>query len=72
MIGRYLNEEKKETCLKESKEKLGNHKLKYLPEEIKKLRDELNKKVAQEGIGVNNEEVLKLSKRLDELIVRYY
>jgi len=31
----------------------------------------LNKKVVQGGKGLNNEEALKLSQRLDELIVKY-
>ncbi|GFN35654.1 aspartyl-phosphate phosphatase Spo0E family protein [Tepidimicrobium xylanilyticum] len=45
--------------------------MKYLIQEIEKLRDELNKKVVQGGKGLNNEETLKLSQRLDELIVKY-
>jgi len=45
--------------------------LKHLLQEIEKLRDELNKKVTLEGKGINNEETLKLSQKLDELITRY-
>lgn len=38
---------------------------------MEKLRDELNKKVANGCKGINNEETLKLSQKLDELIIRY-
>nr|WP_274964088.1 aspartyl-phosphate phosphatase Spo0E family protein [Tepidanaerobacter syntrophicus] len=57
--------------MKKSKERQNSEKLKYLLQEIEKLRDELNKKVTQEGKGINNEEALKLSQKLDELITRY-
>jgi len=39
--------------------------------EMEKLRDELNKKVANGSKGINNEETLKVSERLDELITKY-
>ena len=61
----------KEKRVKKSKEKQNSEKLKHLLQEIEKLRDELNKKVTQEGKGINNEETLKLSQRLDELIVKH-
>ena len=61
----------KEKRIKKSKEKQNSEKLKHLLREIEKLRDELNKKVALEGKGINNEETLKLSQKLDELIIRY-
>ncbi len=61
----------KEKQMKKSKERQNSEKLKYLLQEIEKLRDELNKKVTQEGKGINNEEALKLSQKLDELITRY-
>lgn len=35
------------------------------------MRDKLNKKV-QEGKGLHNEETLKLSQELDELIAKYF
>ena len=61
----------KEKRVKKSKEKQNSEKLKHLLREIEKLRDELNKKVTLEGKGINNEETLKLSQKLDELIIRY-
>mgnify|MGYP001301546026 FL=1 len=61
----------KEKRVKKSKEKQNSEKLKHLLREIEKLRDELNKKVTLEGKGINNEETLKLSQRLDGLIARY-
>ena len=61
----------KEKRVKKSKEKQNSEKLKHLLREIEKLRDELNKKVILEGKGINNEETLKLSQKLDELIIRY-
>jgi len=61
----------KEKRVKKSKEKQNSEKLKHLLREIEKLRDELNKKVTLEGKGINNEETLKLSQKLDELITRY-
>lgn len=54
----------KEKRVKKSKDKQDSKKLKHLLQEIEKLRDELNKKVTQEGKGINNEETLKLSQRL--------
>ena len=61
----------KEKRVKKSKEKQNSEKLKHLLREIEKIRDELNKKVTLEGKGINNEETLKLSQKLDELITRY-
>lgn len=61
----------KEKRVKKSKEKQNSEKLKHLLREIEKLRNELNKKVTLEGKGINNEETLKLSQKLDELITRY-
>ena len=61
----------KEKQMKKTKEKQNSEKLKHLLREIEKLRDELNKKVTLEGKGINNEETLKLSQKLDELITRY-
>ena len=61
----------KEKRVKKSKDKQDSEKLKHLLREIEKLRDELNKKVTLEGKGINNEETLKLSQKLDELITRY-
>lgn len=61
----------KEKRAKKSKDKQDSKKLKHLLQEIEKLRDELNKKVTLEGKGINNEETLKLSQRLDELIVKH-
>ncbi|MDI3477829.1 MAG: hypothetical protein PWQ59_1354 [Thermoanaerobacterium sp.] len=61
----------KEKRVKKSKDKQNSEKLKHLLREIEKLRDELNKKVTLEGKGINNEETLKLSQKLDELITRY-
>jgi len=68
MADRNLYKEKR---IKKSKEKQNSEKLKHLLREIEKLRDELNKKVVLEGKGINNEETLKLSQKLDELITRY-
>ena len=68
MADRYLYKEKR---VKKSKDKQDSKKLKHLLQEIEKLRDELNKKVTLEGKGINNEETLKLSQKLDELITRY-
>lgn len=68
MADRNLYKEKR---IKKSKEKQNSEKLKHLLREIEKLRDELNKKVVLEGKGINNEETLKLSQKLDELIIRY-
>jgi len=68
MADRNLYKEKR---IKKSKEKQNSEKLKHLLREIEKLRDELNKKVTLEGKGINNEETLKLSQRLDGLIARY-
>jgi len=48
----------KEKRVKKSKEKQNSEKLKHLLREIEKL-------------GINNEETLKLSQKLDELITRY-
>lgn len=61
----------KEKRVKKSKEKQNSEKLKHLLREIEKLRDELNKKVTLEDKEINNEETLKLSQKLDELITRY-
>lgn len=61
----------KEKRVKKSKDKQDSEKLKHLLREIEKLRDELNKKVTLEGKGINNEETLRLSQKLDELITRY-
>jgi len=61
----------KEKRVKKSKDKQDSKKLKHLLQEIEKLRDELNKKVTLEGKGINNEEALKLSQKLDGLITRY-
>ncbi len=61
----------KEKRVKKSKDKQDSKKLKHLLQEIEKLRDELNKKVTLDGKGINNEETLKLSQRLDELIVKH-
>jgi hypothetical protein len=44
--------------------------LKDLLKEIERLRDELNQKVAQSDKEINNEEMLKLSQKLDELIIK--
>lgn len=68
MADRNLYKEKR---VKKSKEKQNSEKLKHLLREIEKLRDELNKKVTQHDKGINNEETLKLSQKLDELITRY-
>ena len=68
MADRNLYKEKR---IKKSKEKQNSEKLKHLLREIEKIRDELNKKVTLEGKGINNEETLKLSQKLDELITRY-
>jgi len=57
--------------MKKTKERHNSDKLKYLLMEMEKLRDELNKKVANGCKGINNEETLKLSQKLDELITRY-
>ena len=61
----------KEKQMKKTKEKQNSDKLKHLLMEIEKLRDELNKKVSKESQGINNEETLKVSEKLDELIIRY-
>ncbi|MBZ4664621.1 MAG: diguanylate cyclase [Caloramator sp.] len=52
-------------------QKVQTNTLKDLREEIEKIRNELNKRVIQEGKGINNEETLKLSQKLDELIAKY-
>ncbi|NLZ35377.1 MAG: aspartyl-phosphate phosphatase Spo0E family protein [Clostridiales bacterium] len=39
--------------------------------EIEQLKSELNTKVIQDSGGINAEETLKISKKLDELIVKY-
>ncbi|WP_018250267.1 aspartyl-phosphate phosphatase Spo0E family protein [Orenia marismortui] len=40
--------------------------------QISSLRDELLAKVEQRSNGLQDEEVQKLSKRLDKLILKYY
>lgn len=51
----------------------GQHReqLQQLMEEIKDLRTELGQKVSLEGTGINNEEVLKVSRMLDALLIKY-
>lgn len=68
MADRDLYREKQ---MKKTKERHNSDKLKYLLMEMEKLRDELNKKVANGSKGINNEDTLKLSQRLDGLIARY-
>jgi len=68
MADRDLYREKQ---MKKTKERHNSDKLKYLLLEMEKLRDELNKKVANGSKGINNEETLKVSERLDELITKY-
>jgi len=61
----------KEKKIKKSKEKSNNEKLNRLFREIEQLKSELNTKVIQDSGGINAEETLKISKKLDELIVKY-
>lgn len=56
---------------KDPKEKQRCKGLQHLPQEIEKLKTELNLKVTQNGEKLNNEETLELSQRLDELIVNH-
>jgi len=56
---------------KEMKDKQNCEKQKCLPQEIERLKKELNKRIAQGGNGLSNEETLKLSQRLDELLVEH-
>lgn len=44
--------------------------MEHLLQQIEELRNELNKIIAQESKEINNEELLKLSQRLDELILK--
>ncbi|KIO60308.1 hypothetical protein B4064_3647 [Caldibacillus thermoamylovorans] len=60
----------KEKRIKKFKEEQSSKKLKDLLKEIERLRDELNQKVAQSDKEINNEEMLKLSQKLDELIIK--
>jgi diguanylate cyclase (GGDEF)-like protein len=66
-----LYKEKKEKRIRKSKYNEHGEKLKDLLEEIKELRDELNKKVTQEGKDIRNEDTLEISRKLDKLIERY-
>jgi len=68
MADRDLYREKQ---MKKTKERHNSDKLKYLLMEMEKLRDELNKKVANGSKGINNEDTLKVSEKLDELITKY-
>lgn len=62
----------KQKRAKKSKEGQNSEKIMYLRYEIQKLKDELNRKITQGGKGINNnEEILKLSQKLDKLIVDY-
>jgi diguanylate cyclase (GGDEF)-like protein len=61
----------KEKQMKKTKERQNGEQLKYLLQEIEQLRNELYKEGTKVGEGANNEEVLKLSRKLDELITRY-
>ncbi|HOK44227.1 MAG TPA: aspartyl-phosphate phosphatase Spo0E family protein [Thermoclostridium caenicola] len=56
--------------VKEPKE-LNSDDLQCLPQEIEKLKTELNLKVTQNFEKLNNKETLELSQRLDELIVNH-
>jgi len=56
---------------KEMKDKQNCEKQKRLPQEIERLKKELNKRIAQGGNGLSNEETMKLSQRLDELLVEH-
>lgn len=60
----------KEKRIKKFKEEQSSKKLKDLLKEIERLRDELNQKVAQSDKEINNKEMLKLSQKLDELIIK--
>ncbi len=42
-----------------------------LPQEIERLKNELNKKVAQGNTRLNNKETLELSQKLDKLLVQH-
>jgi|GEM_PF-485522 len=57
--------------VKDPREKQSSEDLQYLPQEIEKLKTELNLKVTQNGEKLNNEETLELSQKLDELIVNH-
>jgi len=56
---------------KEAGDKENCEKQERLPQEIERLKIELNKRIAREGSGLNNEETLKLSQKLDELLVEH-
>lgn len=56
---------------KKTKDKQNCERQKRLPQEIERLKKELNKRVAQGGNRLDNEETLKLSQRLDELLVEH-
>lgn len=46
--------------------------IKDLEHYIEKMRDELNRKVLENGKGISNQEVIEFSQKLDELIVNYF
>lgn len=56
--------------MREPKGKMNRQKSGYL-QEIEGLRTELNLKAAQGDNEINSEETLKLSQRLDDLIVKH-
>lgn len=66
---RNLYREKK---IKNKQKQVGESDINKLKHDIQKMQDELNKKVLENGKGISNQETLKLSQRLDELIVKYF
>lgn len=56
--------------MREPKGKMNRQKSGYL-QEIEGLRTELNLKAAQGDNEINSEETLKLSRKLDDLIVKH-
>jgi len=66
---RDLYREKK---IKKEKNRIEINNIKNLKHDIEKMRDELNRKVLESGKGISSQETLKLSQKLDELIVNYF
>lgn len=52
-------------------QKKGNSKVYDLVKEIEEIRNKLNREVSEENKKLTSTEILELSQKLDELIVKY-
>lgn len=50
----------------------GSNSFDVLVKEIREIRDELDERVAEKDAVLTSAEILKLSRKLDELIVKYF